>query len=144
MDETRVKYCPVCGEAIDISDGVNTFYVDCSYCGTEFDAAPQEPTRSDWKRWIKRASDGIASLHKQLQKHQNKLGRLVDAQLAASVPSHLHQVMGIGDHCSHCGGTMIGDGITLARHCEQADLPEDREPDAPALYCTNDDKNNKQ
>lgn len=30
---------------------------------------------------------------------------------------------------------MIGDGITLARHCENVDLPMDWEPDAPALYC---------
>ena len=30
---------------------------------------------------------------------------------------------------------MIGDGITIARHCENVDLPLDREPDAPPLSC---------
>ncbi len=38
--------------------------------------------------------------------------------------------------CPICGGTIIGDGYTLARHCENfEDVPMDREPDAETLYC---------
>ncbi len=37
--------------------------------------------------------------------------------------------------CPNCGGTMIGDGYTSVRHCENVDVPEDLEPDAPPVYC---------
>ena len=39
------------------------------------------------------------------------------------------------NRCIVCGGDIIGDGHTLARHCENVDLPVDRECDAPTLYC---------
>jgi len=37
--------------------------------------------------------------------------------------------------CPVCGGSIIGDGYTIARHCENVDLPLDREVDAPILLC---------
>lgn len=37
--------------------------------------------------------------------------------------------------CLNCGGEMIGDGCTVAIHCEYVDLPLDRECDAEPLYC---------
>ena len=37
--------------------------------------------------------------------------------------------------CLHCGGSIEGDGYTLAFHCENAELPLDRECDASILYC---------
>lgn len=37
--------------------------------------------------------------------------------------------------CLHCGGAIEGDGYTLAFHCENAELPLDRECDASILYC---------
>lgn len=39
--------------------------------------------------------------------------------------------------CPKCGGTIIGDGFTLAEHCENA-LPESteaREPDSGPVWC---------
>jgi len=39
------------------------------------------------------------------------------------------------DTCKNCGGSIIGDGITLALHCENADIEMDREPDAPVKLC---------
>ena len=39
--------------------------------------------------------------------------------------------------CPICGGTIVGDGYTLPFHCENVDLPEDRECDAPILLCEN-------
>lgn len=41
--------------------------------------------------------------------------------------------------CPKCGGNMVGDGYTIARHCENVDLPMDREPDAPLLFCSGED-----
>ncbi len=35
--------------------------------------------------------------------------------------------------CSVCGGHLAGDGYTLPLHCENAELPVDRECDAPVL-----------
>lgn len=142
MDKTRVAYCPLCGEAVEVADGVNTFYVDCSYCGTEFDAARQPyPTQDDWDRFTRRAHDDNASSYRQLKKHQRKLDSIITTRKA--FPPHMRQAVGLIDVCPNCGGSMIGDGITLTRHCEYADLPEDSEPDAPALYCEYDDENNK-
>ena len=37
--------------------------------------------------------------------------------------------------CRVCGGTLVGDGYMMARHCENVDLPADRECDAPVLEC---------
>ena len=37
--------------------------------------------------------------------------------------------------CPVCGGTIVGDGNTIALHCENVDLPLDREADAPVLFC---------
>ena len=37
--------------------------------------------------------------------------------------------------CPRCGGSLIGDGYKLVRHCENADFPEDVEPDAGPIYC---------
>jgi len=34
---------------------------------------------------------------------------------------------------------MIGDGYTVVRHCEFADVPAGVEPDAEPVYCTDDD-----
>lgn len=42
------------------------------------------------------------------------------------------------DTCPRCGGTIIGDGYTMVRHCEFADDDRiyDAEPDAPAILCS--------
>ena len=40
----------------------------------------------------------------------------------------------IGDSCPNCGGSMIGDGYTVVRHCEYADSAG-YEPDAEAVLC---------
>lgn len=37
--------------------------------------------------------------------------------------------------CPVCGGTIVGDGYTIARHCENVDLPLDVEPDVDVIYC---------
>ena len=37
--------------------------------------------------------------------------------------------------CPHCGGHIEGDGSTLPLHCENAELPLDRECDASIFYC---------
>lgn len=34
------------------------------------------------------------------------------------------------NNCPVCGGDIIGDGYTLARYCENVELPADRECDA--------------
>jgi len=34
---------------------------------------------------------------------------------------------------------MIGDGYTVVRHCEFADVPAGVEPDAEPVYCTDDE-----
>lgn len=44
------------------------------------------------------------------------------------------------DRCPVCGGSLVGDGYTLALHCENADLPADREPDAPVYACRSDEE----
>ena len=39
--------------------------------------------------------------------------------------------------CPYCGGTIEGDGVTVVLHCENAPGPlyEDKEPDAPVVFC---------
>lgn len=37
--------------------------------------------------------------------------------------------------CPVCGGTMEGDGWTVAYHCENTDYPMFIEPDADPIYC---------
>ena len=37
--------------------------------------------------------------------------------------------------CPNCGGTMIGDGYTIVKHCENVDIGLDVEPDASPIYC---------
>ena len=37
--------------------------------------------------------------------------------------------------CPKCGGTMVGDGYTMVSHCENVDVPQGVEADAPAIYC---------
>ncbi len=37
--------------------------------------------------------------------------------------------------CVNCGGSMVGDGYTLVRHCEYVDVDEDVECDAGPIYC---------
>jgi hypothetical protein len=40
--------------------------------------------------------------------------------------------------CPGCGGDIVGDGVTLAYHCENVDLPNYREADAAPLYCSDE------
>ena len=40
-----------------------------------------------------------------------------------------------GHQCPKCGGTMVGDGYTMVSHCENVDVPQGVEADAPAIYC---------
>lgn len=43
--------------------------------------------------------------------------------------------------CKTCGGTMVGDGYTLVRHCEFVDVSGGCfEPDAGPIYCTMSDE----
>ena len=42
---------------------------------------------------------------------------------------------GIPHCCPDCGGHWVGDGFTIPIHCENAELPLDREADAPPLRC---------
>lgn len=37
--------------------------------------------------------------------------------------------------CANCGGRMIGDGVTVVRHCEFVGWPLDVEPDADPVFC---------
>lgn len=37
--------------------------------------------------------------------------------------------------CPNCGGTIIGNGDSVALHCEFASYREDCEPDAEVYYC---------
>lgn len=37
--------------------------------------------------------------------------------------------------CPECGGSTIGDGYTVAYHCENVDLQPDLEPDSGPHYC---------
>jgi len=41
------------------------------------------------------------------------------------------------DRCPKCGGSIVGDGITMVEHCEYADteLVWETEPDAPVILC---------
>ena len=51
-----------------------------------------------------------------------------------------HQVTAAGvkrsDACASCGGTMLGDGVTVARHCEFVELPDDCNAISGPIYCT--------
>ena len=38
--------------------------------------------------------------------------------------------------CPVCGGNIIGDGSTSPMHCENVELPIDRECDASVLHCS--------
>ena len=42
--------------------------------------------------------------------------------------------------CPNCGGRMIGDGYTMPIHCENVELPADRECDAAPLFCEDDEE----
>ncbi len=37
--------------------------------------------------------------------------------------------------CPNCGEPLVGDGYTSVRHCVNAIVPEDLEPDAPPVFC---------
>jgi hypothetical protein len=37
--------------------------------------------------------------------------------------------------CPVCGGTIIGDGHTVVRHCEHVDVPMDITPDSDVIFC---------
>jgi len=37
--------------------------------------------------------------------------------------------------CPNCGGFIVGDGCTVAFHCENVELPLDTDPDAEIIYC---------
>ena len=39
------------------------------------------------------------------------------------------------DYCYNCGGKILGDGIPLIRHCENADVPLDAKPEAGTIFC---------
>ncbi len=39
--------------------------------------------------------------------------------------------------CPYCRGSMVGDGYTVVRHCENMDVPDDIEPDGGPLHCNN-------
>ena len=41
--------------------------------------------------------------------------------------------------CPRCGGSLVGDGYLMPRHCEFVECPGDREADAPVLYCEEKD-----
>ena len=43
--------------------------------------------------------------------------------------------MGEVMNCPICGGDIIGDGITMVKHCENAEVPFDIEPDAATIVC---------
>lgn len=38
-------------------------------------------------------------------------------------------------YCPNCGGKLLGDGVTMVRHCENADVPLDVEPDSDVIFC---------
>jgi hypothetical protein len=62
-----------------------------------------------------------------------KDGKLVGGRVKTTVRAGTPQRD--NDACVRCGGAMIGNGYTTARHCENVELPTDREPDADPLYC---------
>ncbi len=37
--------------------------------------------------------------------------------------------------CPNCGGSMVGDGYTMPRHCESIEAPEGAEPDSGPWHC---------
>jgi hypothetical protein len=40
-------------------------------------------------------------------------------------------------HCNHCGGSMLGDGVTTVIHCERlSNLLLSAEPDSTPIHCT--------
>lgn len=39
------------------------------------------------------------------------------------------------DACASCGGTMLGDGVTVARHCEFVELPAGCNAISGPIYC---------
>jgi len=41
----------------------------------------------------------------------------------------------MNETCPHCGGRMLGDGYHEVPCCENADRPDDVEPDASPIYC---------
>lgn len=41
----------------------------------------------------------------------------------------------MNDTCPRCGGCMLGDGYHEVLCCENADRPDDVEPDAAPIYC---------
>jgi hypothetical protein len=43
--------------------------------------------------------------------------------------------MSSGLSCRKCGGSIVGDGVTMALHCENVECAADREADAPVLLC---------
>ena len=48
------------------------------------------------------------------------------------------------DTCPRCGGSLIGDGYTTVRHCENVVRDDDlacMEPDAPIVFCDMEDDN---
>ena len=46
------------------------------------------------------------------------------------------------ERCKICGGSMIGDGYSVVRHCENANDEDywNKEPDAKAVYCSINEK----
>ena len=46
-------------------------------------------------------------------------------------------------NCKTCGGTMVGDGYSSVRHCENVDVPMDVEPDAEPIYCKSETEGTK-
>lgn len=45
---------------------------------------------------------------------------------------------GSSGSCRACGGTMVGDGHSAARHCEFLALPNDCDPSTGPFYCDGD------
>lgn len=62
-------------------------------------------------------------------------------QTAAMGREHAHEsaARSGGEVCLNCGGRMIGDGVTVVRHCEFVGWPLDVEPDADPIFCNDRD-----
>lgn len=58
----------------------------------------------------------------------------IDGPATGQLPEGCH-LCRIESCCPVCGGHIIGDGHTMTRHCENVDLPNDIEPDAPPVFC---------
>jgi hypothetical protein len=41
-------------------------------------------------------------------------------------------------HCPNCGGSILGDGVTIALHCERIENAHEFEPDVNILICSDD------